>query len=177
MITQKEIFPVGYTQKPCGIRGEIVIRFHKVAYTDIETDFYFLEIDGIPVPFFVEEFTYTAETTARVKFEDIDDETSAARYVNLAVFVPCNLILSSDSEDLREWDFFVGYTVYNQQDEMIGVIEDVDDSTMNVLFIVKENQGRELLIPAAEDLILEVDKSSLRVKMFLSEGLIERDDQ
>ena len=74
MISEKDIVHVGRTQKPYGIRGEIIILFSRVEYAEADSEYYFLMIDGIPVPFFVEELSYTTDVSARVKFEDVDDE-------------------------------------------------------------------------------------------------------
>lgn len=172
MISRKEILQVGSTQKPYGIKGEIVIRFRKGEYADVETEYYFLEIEGIPVPFFIEEFTYSTDVTARVKFEDVDDEIAAARYVNSDVYLPRELIKSSTEQTAADWDYFTGFTVMDQYGEKLGVIEEVDDSTMNVLFIVR-NDDKEYLIPATEDFIDAIDEENKLIEMYLPEGLIE----
>lgn len=52
MISEKDIVHVGRTQKPYGIRGEIIILFSRVEYAEADSEYYFLMIDGIPVPFF-----------------------------------------------------------------------------------------------------------------------------
>jgi len=59
-----------------------MLLFHKPVYADLDVDFYFLRWTGIPVPFFVEEFTGMTDTTARVKFMDVEDEIKASRLVN-----------------------------------------------------------------------------------------------
>jgi 16S rRNA processing protein RimM len=172
VISRNEILQVGSTQKPYGIKGNIVVRFRKAEYADVETDYYFLEIEGIPVPFFVEEFTYSTDVTARVKFEDVDDEIAAARYVNIPVFLPRELLKSPVGQTEAGWDYFMGFTVVDSCGKELGVIEDVDESTMNVLFIVRNN-GKEYLIPAAEDFITAVDEENNLIEMYLPEGLIE----
>ena len=172
MISRKEIIQVGSTQKPYGIKGEIIIRFRKAEYADVETEYYFLEIEGIPVPFFIEEFTYSTDVTARVKFEDVDDEIAAARYVNSLVFLPRELVKSPAEQTMADWDYFTGFTVIDQHGEKLGVIEEVDDSTMNVLFIVR-NDEKEYLIPATEDFIAAIDEENNLIEMYLPEGLIE----
>lgn len=172
MISQKDILQVGSTQKPYGIKGEIVIRFRKAEYADVETEYYFLEIEGIPVPFFIEEFTYSTDVTARVKFEDVDDEIAAARYVNTSVFLPRELVKSTVEQTEADWDYFTGFTVIDQHGEELGVIEEVDDSTMNVLFVVR-NDGKEYLVPATEDFITAIDEKNSLIEMYLPEGLIE----
>lgn len=171
MISGKETLQIGSTQKPYGIKGEIIIRFRKAEYADVETEYYYLEIEGIPVPFYIEEFTYLTDVTARVKFEDIDGEKTAAQYVNTPVFLPRDLIRSSPPQSEPAWDYFVGYTVYDQHGTNLGVIEEVDDSTMNVLLIVKKDE-KEYLIPATEDFIAAIDEENKLIEMYLPEGLI-----
>ena len=88
MVTLDDFLSVAHTQKPYGINGELILRFNSDAYADLDSDFYFLKIEGIPIPFYVEEFTFVTETSARVKFEDIEDEKAAARYTQLEVLLP-----------------------------------------------------------------------------------------
>jgi 16S rRNA processing protein RimM len=172
VISRKEILQVGSTRKPYGIRGEILISFRKAEYADVETEYYFLETEGIPVPFFIEEFTYSTDVLARVKFEDINDETTAARYVNIPVFLPRKLLKSSAESTGTDWDYFTGFTVVDRHGKKLGVIEEVDESTINRLFVVKDG-GKEYLIPATEDFITAVDRKNGLIEMHLPEGLIE----
>lgn len=175
MISFKDIAKVGRTQKPHGIKGEINVLFQKPEYADIDTEFYFLEIDGIPVPFFVEEFTFSTDVSARIKFEDIPDETKASAYANLDVYLPMEEVKQSHRGDELSWSFFIGYSVLNHSGESLGVIEDVDDSTLNVLFLIKNGEN-ELLIPATEDFIVHIDEDKQTITMNLPEGLIEQED-
>ena len=170
MISRDDILLIGRTQKPYGIRGEIMVLFQKEAYAEIDTDFYFLEIEGIPVPFFVEEFTFTTDVTARVKFEDVNDEKKASRYTNADVFLSREAVGVGPGEKNDDWEFFVGYTIVDQHGETIGIIREVDNSTINVLFVV-EQDANELLIPATEDFIVAVDVEKKCIETHLPEGL------
>lgn len=172
MISREDILRVGHTQKPHGIRGEIILLFQKAEYADIDAEYYFLEIDGIPVPFFVEEFTFATDVSARVKFEDVNDEKTASRYVNLEVFLPREAVNAGHMPDSDDWEFFVGYTIVDQYGETLGIIREVDRTTLNVLFIVQQEE-RELLIPAAEDFIVAIDAEEKILEMFLPEGLTD----
>jgi 16S rRNA processing protein RimM len=53
----------------------------------------------------------------------------------------------------------------------LGEIVAIDDQTENVLFIV-DRDGEELLIPAADDLILEIDDEAQTIRMDLPAGLV-----
>lgn len=172
MILKKDILKVGRTQKPYGIKGEINILFQKTEYAELDTEFYFLEIDGIPVPFFIEDFLFVTDTHARVKFENLEDETDAARFVNLNVYIPRDLYKESSDADNPDWDYFIGFSVVEQNGKTLGEIIDVDLATINTLFIVK-GENEEHLIPATEDFILHIDEQNSIIEMNLPEGLIE----
>ena len=58
---------------------------------------------------------------------------------------------------------------------MVGTIDSVDDSTANILFEVTTEEGREVLIPASEDLIKDVDTNKKEIKIDLPEGLLDLD--
>lgn len=172
MIGANDLLPVAHTQKPYGVRGELLLLFRRSEYAELDADYYFLEIDAIPVPFRVEEFTFVTDTTARVKLEDVDDEQTAARFSRLEVLLPRELVLSAGEQEDTDWRFFLGFTVTDQHGKTLGVIEEVDDATINVLFIVREDD-KEHLIPATDDFIAAVDERSRILEMYLPEGLIE----
>lgn len=172
MISPNDILLVGRTHKPHGIRGEITLVFRTAEYADVDTEFYFLQIDGIPVPFFVEEFTYGTDVAARVKFDGVNDEKAAARYANLDVFLPREMLKTAQANERFGWHAFVGYSVVDESGDTLGIIEDVDDATLNVLFIVR-NGDNELLIPATEDFIAAIDEENRLLEMHLPEGLFE----
>ncbi len=73
-------------------------------------------------------------------------------------------------ENSDDWEFFVGYSIVDQHGETIGVIREVDSSTINVLFVVQHDED-ELLIPATEDFIVAVDEEKKLLEMYLPEGL------
>lgn len=173
MIHEDDVFSVGLTRKPYGIKGEIIVQFKRAEYADLDAEFYFLRIDGIPVPFLIEDFTYTTDETARVKFEDLNDEKMASQYSNMEVLVDRSLIdTNHDNDSNGGWITFIGYSIINQNDELVGTIIEVDESTINVLLIL-EKDGEELLIPATEDFVLNLNFDDKIIKMNLPEGLLD----
>ncbi|MDO5665437.1 MAG: ribosome maturation factor RimM [Bacteroidia bacterium] len=172
MITKEEVIKIGKLQKSYGIKGEISFVFDKSAYADIDTEFYFLDIDGIFVPFLLEEITFITDTNARVKFEDIDNETRAAKFANLHVFLLRKQVSENLTDEKLDWDFFIGYTVFDQHLRNLGTIESVDSATINILFIIKKGE-EELLIPATEDFIISINDEQQTLHMKLPEGLID----
>ncbi len=173
MIDRNEVLKIGRLQKTFGIRGEITLLYDKRGYAGIDTEYYFLEIEGILVPFFIDEIVYTNDTTARVKFADVEDEKQASRYAHLSVYLLREMLSSHTGNDEGpDWDYFVGFSVFNQHLQELGIIETVDSSTLNVLFVVQKGNA-QILIPAAEDFVLKIDDKKKIIYLNLPEGLIE----
>ena len=57
--------------------------------------------------------------------------------------------------------------------KIVGEIVSVDDSTINLLFEIKTETGGELLIPANENLIKEIDKEQQMIEVEIPDGLLD----
>jgi 16S rRNA processing protein RimM len=171
MIFREDLVKIGKLLKPHGIKGEITVLFDNEFYAEIVTPYYILELDSIFVPFFIEDVSYKTEVSVRLKFENIENEITAARYYNIPVFIERDKIKSSDFIE-NDWNIFVGYSIIDQRNSIIGEIDSVNNSTINVLFVAKKGDD-EYLIPATADFITEIDDEKRLIRMNLPEGLID----
>ncbi len=173
MITNESVFKIGRLQKTHGIKGEIIIIYDQPHYCDIDVDFYFLDLDSIYVPFEIEEINFMSDVRGRIKFEDIDSENKASEFSNKDIYILRDEMPETENDDIADWDWFIGYKVKDQNNNILGTIEYVDYSTINTLFIVKDGDT-EHLIPATEDFITEVDEENMTIHMVLPDRLIEQ---
>lgn len=174
MIQKKNIFEIGKILKPHGVGGELTVLYYKPEFADIAEDFYFFQLEGTYIPFFVEELSFNSDITARIKFEGINTIEQASSYNNTLVFLPNDLIKEVNSVDelSSTWDQFIGYTVIDKDSAFLGIIKEVDSKTINVLFIVvKENE--EFLIPATNDFVVKIDSEEKVLQLRLPEGLLD----
>lgn len=51
----------------------------------------------------------------------------------------------------------VGFVCLNEQGENIGIFRDTMQTGSNDVFVIKGNDGKEILVPAIRDYILEID--------------------
>lgn len=174
MIQEKSLFEIGKILKPHGVKGEVTVLFKKPEFADIDNNYYFLFLDGMYVPFFVEEFLFNSNVTARVKFQGINSIEQASNYSNTSIFTPEELVKDFEQGELydSEWEEFIGYTVFDENLSTIGVICEVDSSTINVLFVIIKDD-EEVLIPATTDFIVKIDDQHKQLYMKLPEGLLD----
>lgn len=173
MITLEEISPIGYITKPHGIKGELSITFEKAAFDEEDTTHFIFEMDGIFVPFFIDNFRFKSDKTAIYKFENIDSEELAKELSGKTVYINNQFIIDSE-EDEEGIQIFVGFEVIDKNAGSLGTIKQVDESTQNTLFII-DNQGEELLVPATDYYITDIDEQNRVIYMDLPEGLVDLD--
>ena len=171
MIKQEEVYKIGRIGKVHGVKGEVNLMFTDDIFNRVEADYLILDIDGILVPFFMEEYRFRSDETALVKFCDIDTQEQARELVNSDVFFPHDLA-HHDTDDLS-WASITGFQLTdNNTGVVVGKISDVDDSTENILFIIENDKKKEILVPASEELITDVDYDNRLIKMNVPEGIL-----
>ena len=150
------------------MKGEVTFNFTDDVWDRAESEYLFLRVDGILVPFFIEEYRFRSDSTALVKFLDYDTANDVQFLVGCEVFFPHELTPEMDKDAEYTWRYFTGFTLLDEKAGLIGVIDRVDDTTQNILFQVGER-----LIPAAEDWITNIDHKRRAIHMALPEGLLE----
>lgn len=170
MIKKEEVFKIGVINKPHGVKGEVSFTFTDDIFDRVDCEYLILLLDGILVPFFMEGYRFRSDNSALVKFEDIDTAEQARRLTNVEVYFPKKYM--DEQEDVTSWNFFTGFRVEDVRHGYLGEITNVDDSTLNVLFVI-EKDGEELLLPAHEEFILDIDRKRKVMKVDVPNGLIE----
>ena len=171
MIGQSEVQRIGTIVKPHGVSGEMAIAVPaSLEWTD-DLDCLVCSMDGILVPFWIESLREKSRTTLLVKFENIDTVEQTSRFIGVTVYMPVRFIAETET-GLPSWSMFIGWSVTDATAGLLGSIAAVDESTPNVLFLVREGE-RERIIPANEEWITGVDKENRTIVYNLPEGLAE----
>lgn len=168
MIRQEEVYKIGKLGKTHGVKGEISFLFDDDVFDRTDADYLILEIDGILVPFFIEEYRFKTDSNALMKFDGIDTQERARELTGCDVYFRRDMA-DEDSEHLS-WAELIGYTLIDAASGAeVGTIASVDDSTINILFELEDGK----LIPASEELITNVDTSKHQIAINLPEGILE----
>ena len=167
MIKPEEVYRIGRLGKAHGVKGEVSFQFDDDIFDRVDSDYLILEVDGILVPFFIEEYRFRSDTVALVKFEDVDTQQRAQELTGCDVYFPRSL---ADDDEAPSLSMLIGFDVVDvTTGTTVGRIAAIDDSTANLLFELED--GR--LIPAAEELITNIDSKNKVIKMTIPEGLLE----
>jgi 16S rRNA processing protein RimM len=168
VIKKEEVYKIGRLGKAHGIRGEVSFLFDDDVFDRVDADYLILDIDGILVPFFMEEYRFKSDANALVKFDGIDTLERAKELTGCDVYFPREL--SDEDDEHISWAEIVGYELIDSETRTVaGTIASIDDSTMNTLFELED--GR--LIPASEELIQAIDTKKHQIEIKLPEGILE----
>ncbi|MFN2121262.1 MAG: ribosome maturation factor RimM [Anaerolineales bacterium] len=158
---------VGRLRRPHGLRGELLM--------DIETEFPERLRPGAPV-YLGPRHTKTVIGSARavsggmlVKLDDIDTRDAAGQHRNELVYVS-----AWDRPPLESGRFYhhqiVGCRVVDEQDHDIGRITEILQTGANDVYVVQGTAGGdELLLPAIDSVVLEIDPGSKLVRVRVPE--------
>jgi 16S rRNA processing protein RimM len=168
MIRSEEVYKIGVFNKPHGIKGELQFTFTDDIFDRVNCDYLICLLDGILVPFFIEEYRFRSNETALMKFCDLDSQDAARELTGCDVFFPRDH--SDADEENVSWAEIVGYRLIDARSgREAGTIASVDDSTLNILFCLTDGK----LIPANEELITDVDTDKRQITIDLPEGILD----
>lgn len=173
MLQEDSVYKIGTLTRTHGVRGEVAFQFTDDVWDRVEADYLFLRLDGLLVPFFLEEWRFRSDTTALLKFEDVDDATMATRLVGAEVYFPKDLTPEAFDEEELTWQHFTSFEVYREEGAtLIGTVSTVYDQTANILLDITTPDGTSVLIPAHEDFILRADHRERRLYVSVPDDLL-----
>lgn len=177
MIKREDLVEIGKFQRTHALKGELN------ALLDVEKDYVedgmplIVEMDGIFVPFYADSIRPKGAESYLIKLKEIDSQEKAREFVNKSVYgLRADLLNYFDNPDEELRGDFIGFTIKDSSMGVVGKIEDIDDSTDNVLFIVRNEEGKTVYIPVADEFINAIDEESQIIETSLPEGLIDLND-
>ena len=168
MIKPEEVYKIGRLGKAHGVKGEVSFQFDDDIFDRVDAEYLVLDIDGILVPFFMEEYRFRNDTVCLVKFCDIDTQQRAQELTGCDVYFP--RALAEEAEEMPSLASLVGFEIVDASNgNTVGNIVAIDDSTINLLFELEDGT----LIPASDELIEDIDAKQRTIRMNIPEGLLD----
>lgn len=153
-ISEPAFLVLGKLRRPHGVQGEIPLEIytHMLELLSPESVVYIGEHHH---PYTIERTRYKNELLL-LKFYEIDDRTIVSELTNLLVYVPADQLplLAEDEFYLHK---LIGMSVFEEGGRYIGILMEILETGANDVYIIEDQSGEEILIPATEEMILEID--------------------
>ena len=163
---------VGVISSTHGVRGEVKVfpttddvkRFKRLKEVILDTgkEELMLEIESVK---FFKQFVI-------LKFKGFDNINDIEKYKTKSLYVT-----RANAVRLRKDEYFIadlqGLTVIDEAEQVIGTLRDVMETGANDVYIVDMTDGREVLIPAIKECILNVDIEGGKIQVHIMDGLLD----
>ncbi len=159
---------VGFIRRPHGVRGEMVM--------DLHTDFPERMKRGRKLRVGEEYQPQTLESVRPhqagllVKFKGIDTPEQAGLFRNHWVYIK-----ASDAPKLAEGKIYqhelFGFQVVDENEKPLGELVEILETGANNVYVVRDDAGHEILLPAIPDVVLETDTARRVMRVYVLEGL------
>lgn len=167
MIKKEDVYKIGRLGKAHGVKGEVSFQFDDDIFDTADADYLILDIDGILVPFFMEEYRFRNDSLALVKFCNVDTQQRASELTGCDVYFPRSI--ADERAEGLSLSSLVGFDLIDANgNEKVGTIAAIDDTTQNILFELEDGT----LIPASDDLITDINTQQRQITMQIPEGLL-----
>lgn len=166
----KEYLEIGQIVNTYGIKGFLKI----VPYTDDPRRFdklktIYLEKNGKVEEVRIEEVKYH-KNLVLLKLENVCSIEEAEKYKNSIL-----KIKREDAVKLPQNSYFIvdllGIDVYTEDNLHLGKIVDIFPTGSNDVYVVKDELGKQILLPAIKSVIHKVDIENKKMTVSLMEGL------
>lgn len=105
------------------------------------------------------------------QFEEIKDREAAKVLVGKDIYLPENQLPPLDEGEYYYYQL-IGLSVVKMDGSPVGIIAGIIETGSHDVYVIKDRE-REVLIPAVEEVIREIDLEGRRVVIDPPEGLLE----
>ena len=162
---------IGQIVNTFGIKGMVKVK----PFTDDIKRFDYLEKiyiekNNTQKEYEIEEVKYHKDMVL-IKFKGVDTVEQAELLRN------AYLTISRDSaEKLEEGRYYIvdmlGLEVYTDEQVLLGTLDDIFNTGSNDIYVVKDKQGKQILLPAIQDVIKQIDMENRKMIVHLLPGLV-----
>lgn len=170
--SMNDLLRVGVITSPHGVRGEVKVfpttddpkRFNDLKEVILDTGKEHLHLTIQGVKFF--------KNMVILKFKEYNNinEIEIYRQKDLLITRDQAVALSPDENFVAD---LIGLEVIDEEENPLGVMKDVLFTGANDVYIVERPDGRELMLPAIKDCILDVDLEAGRMTVHVLDGLMD----
>ena len=166
----QEFFELGQIVNTFGIKGFVKI----VPYTeDIsrfeQLDKVFLVKNNNKTEYEIEDVKYH-KNFVLIKFKNVNTAQDAESLRNYYIQVKRET-LGEPEEGTYYIADLLGLEVYSDDGKFLGILDDIYNTGSNDIYVVKEKNGKQILLPAISDVIKEINITDKKILVHLINGL------
>ncbi len=155
-----------------GIKGELKI-YPLTNYKEMFLEFEYLLISAVKEPIKVNVVKARIQkNTIIILLEGINSINQAQDFIGKDILIEESLLPELDETEEYVYKL-LGMKVYLENNELLGSISDVFDNGAHGIYEIKNENGKEIMIPVLEDTIISRDFDEGKMVVKLLPGLLD----
>jgi 16S rRNA processing protein RimM len=163
------LVPVGRVLKTHGVRGEIKVLAYGETLGGMEAGEKLLVIQGVEQRQLTLARLRSGTRGWIAEFEEIENIDEARKFTGMDLLVDKDRLPPLPAGEYYHFQL-IGLSVVTKEGDPLGTLSAIFQTGGNDVYVVA-SEGKELLIPAIEDVVCEVDLAGGKVTVDLPEGL------
>ncbi|MDE5966974.1 MAG: ribosome maturation factor RimM [Lachnospiraceae bacterium] len=166
----EDMLQVGVITSPHGVHGEVKVfpttddnrRFKKLKDCFIDTGKECIPAVATGCKFF--------KNMVILKFEGYDNPDDVQKLRQCPIMVTRENAVPLGEDECFISDI-IGYLVVTEEGERLGILDEVLTTRANDVYVVKKDNGKELLIPVIKQCVKKINFDAQRITVKLMEGM------
>jgi len=165
-----DLFRVGVITSTHGVKGEVKVfpttddpmRFKKIKKVIMDDGKEKKELEIQQARFF--------KNMVILKFKEFNNINEVEKYKKAELWVTRDKAIPLQKDEYYIADL-IGMSVVSDEDEDLGLVDDVMTTAANDVYVIKTQTGEEILLPAIKSCVLDVDMEARVMKVHIIPGL------
>ena len=167
-----DFYYLGKILRTFGNKGQLMVHLdvdEPEKYKELES--VYLDVYGERIPFLIDSIELKNRNSAIITLADVSSADEASEYTGREMFLPLTGLpaLSGKQFYFHEIE---GFSVVDVNFGDLGKLETVLDIHHQILFQIRYGD-KEILVPAVDETIIEIDKEKKILRIEAPEGLID----
>ena len=160
---------VGFLRRAHGVQGEIIM--------DLHTDFPERFRSGRKLFVGEEHKVMTVENVRShakgllIKLKNVESPEDTVQFRNQWVYVKSSEVPALPEGQIYQHELF-GFKVVDENENPLGELVEIIETGANNVYVVRDDSGKEILLPAIPSVVLDLDPTRRLMRVHLLEGLI-----
>jgi 16S rRNA processing protein RimM len=168
----EDFLRIGVIASTHGIRGEVKVfpttddkeRFLKLKEVILDTKKEQIKLTIENIKFF--------KNMVIVKFKEYNNINDIEKYKGMDLLISRENALPLEEDEYYIADL-IGLKVITDKEELLGIIDDVIQTGANDVYVVRTDNGKEILLPYIDECVLNIDLDKGTVLVHIMEGLLD----
>ncbi|MGB1317528.1 MAG: ribosome maturation factor RimM, partial [Flavobacteriales bacterium] len=153
---------LGTITRSHGLKGFFKVNIHSAGLPPIEKEEpVFIQLQGGPVPFFVEECSAASHNLWIMKLEEIDTLEAADKYVGKEMLMEESSFVGVKTEATEE---LVGFRVEDSEKGQIGLVSGIMETAQHPVIEIEQDDNL-ILVPWVDAIVKEIDMDARLIKI------------